>query len=96
MSEIKPENACAATSPCGSPTASDAMQKTKAAVPTKTAQLIRLLRRKNGADLATLSNRLGWQPHTTRAALSRLRKAGHNLTREPSESGKPSRYRIID
>lgn len=63
--------------------------------PTKKAQLIRLLRRKAGADLQTLSTRLGWQPHTTRAAVSRLRKAGHVLTAERPADGRPLRYRIV-
>ncbi|MDF0596898.1 DUF3489 domain-containing protein [Psychromarinibacter halotolerans] len=60
---------------------------------TKKAQLIRLLKAKAGADIASISKRLGWQPHTTRAALSGLRKAGYVLSMDRSE-GKPPRYRI--
>ena len=61
---------------------------------TKKSQLIRLLRHKNGADVAAISRKLGWQPHTTRAALTGLRKAGYGITAEKSGDGKPARYRI--
>ncbi|MDH3580110.1 MAG: DUF3489 domain-containing protein, partial [Hyphomicrobiales bacterium] len=43
---------------------------------TRKVQLIRLLKGKAGTDVATISKVFGWQPHTTRAALSRLRKDG--------------------
>ena len=61
---------------------------------TKKQQLIRMLRAKTGADVATISDKLGWQQHTTRAALTHLRKAGYEVAVEKSEEGKPSRYRI--
>lgn len=61
---------------------------------TKKAQLIRLLQRKGGADVAAISRRLGWQAHTTRAALTGLRKAGYQIASERPGAGKPSRYRI--
>lgn len=67
-------------------------KKTKS---TKKAQLIKMLCAKSGANLQTLSEKLGWQPHTTRAAMSGLRKAGHKIELKPSSNGKPSRYRII-
>lgn len=57
-------------------------------------QLIRLLSMEQGADLATLNAALGWLPHTTRAALSGLRKAGHAVITEKDEGGNPTRYRI--
>jgi hypothetical protein len=40
-----------------------------------------LLRRKNGATLAELVAATGWLPHTTRAALTGLRKKGHGIER---------------
>ncbi|WP_170608849.1 DUF3489 domain-containing protein [Ruegeria arenilitoris] len=43
---------------------------------TKKARLIQMLSRKAGADVATISEKLDWQMHTTRAALTGLRKAG--------------------
>jgi hypothetical protein len=62
---------------------------------TKKAQLIRTLSAKAGADIATISGKLGWQAHSTRAAITGLRKAGCEITVEKAEGGKPSRYRII-
>jgi len=62
---------------------------------TKKAQMIQMLRRKFGADIATISAKLGWQPHTTRAALSGLRKAGVTVIREEASGSQPARYRIM-
>ena len=41
-----------------------------------------------------LAEALGWQQHTTRAALSRLRSAGFEIKREVPKSGGAARYRI--
>ena len=61
---------------------------------TKKSQLIKLLSVKAGSDIQSLSTKLGWQLHTTRAAMSGLRKAGYEVTcKEPSIGG-PARYRI--
>jgi hypothetical protein len=46
-----------------------------------------------GVDVATLSTQLGWQPQSTRVALTGLRKDGYPLERL-SEAGRPTRYRI--
>lgn len=61
---------------------------------TKKAQLIRMLQSKTGSDIAALSKKLGWQSHTTRSALTGLRKAGYEIAAAKSEDGKPTRYRI--
>ena len=61
---------------------------------TKKAQLIQMLTRKAGADVATISEKLGWQSHTTRAALTGLRKAGFEISGEKPGDGKASCYRI--
>ena len=61
---------------------------------TKKQLLIETLRKKNGADLPTLCNATGWQTHTVRAALSRLKAEGHVIAREPGAEGAPARYRI--
>ena len=61
---------------------------------TKKDQLIRLLSARVGADIASISQKLGWQTHTTRAALTGLRKAGYNLAAERAANGKPARYKI--
>lgn len=61
---------------------------------TKKAQLIRMLKSRTGTDVEVVSKKLGWQSHTTRAALTGLRKAGFEITSEKPEGGKPTRYRI--
>jgi hypothetical protein len=57
-------------------------------------QLIRMLSGKTGAEVATISDKLGWQQHTTRAALTHPRKAGYEIAAEKPADGKPARYRI--
>ena len=66
----------------------------KAPRQTKQAQLIKLLKSKTGKDIVALSETLGWQQHTTRAALSRLRSAGFEINREVPKLGSAARYRI--
>ena len=61
---------------------------------TKKDQLVKLLRAKRGVAVCTLSEKLGWQKHTTRAALSRLRRSGFELIVLRSSKDKPTRYRI--
>jgi predicted ArsR family transcriptional regulator len=61
---------------------------------TKKAQLIRMLQSKTGSGITAISAKLGWQSHTTRAALTGLRKAGYEIAATKSEGGKPTRYRI--
>jgi hypothetical protein len=61
---------------------------------TKKTQLIQMLTRKTGADVATISDKLSWQTHTTRAALSGLRKAGYEVVGDKPGEGKATRYRI--
>ena len=61
---------------------------------TKKAQLIKLLSSKAGADVVTLSEKLGWRHHTTRAATSGLRKAGFVIVRTKPAKGGLARYRI--
>ena len=65
---------------------------------TKAAILRRLLARKAGANLATLQSATGWQPHSVRAGLSGLRKAGYTIERT-DDAAKPDNepvYRITD
>jgi hypothetical protein len=49
--------------------------------PTKTNAVLGLLRRSEGATLNELVAATGWLPHTTRAALTGLRKKGHAIAR---------------
>ena len=60
----------------------------------KTFQLIRLLSGKTGADVLAVSQKLGWQAHSTRAAITGLRKAGHPIDHVKGANGMPGRYRI--
>ena len=59
----------------------------------KTATVLQLLRRTEGATLDDLVVATGWLPHSTRAALTGLRKRGHVLTRDRVEG--VTRYHIL-
>jgi DNA-binding MarR family transcriptional regulator len=48
---------------------------------TKRAKLIAMLERPEGASVAEIGQRLGWLPHTVRAAITGLRRAGRGVTR---------------
>src|SRR6266446_3387644 len=48
---------------------------------TKRALLIGMLERPEGASVAEIGQRLGWLPHTVRAAITGLRHAGREVTR---------------
>ncbi|PHQ60310.1 MAG: hypothetical protein COC03_02755 [Robiginitomaculum sp.] len=60
---------------------------------TKQEKLVVLLCRKTGATLEQISERLGWQRHTSSAAMTGLKKRGYKIERV-SEGGKTSRYII--
>ncbi len=60
----------------------------------KKEKLVELLRAKGGADVKQIAEALGWLPHTVRAALTGLRKAGVTLEKMPAREGEPTRYRI--
>ncbi|KKC25456.1 DUF3489 domain-containing protein [Sphingomonas sp. SRS2] len=65
-------------------------------LPKKTAgkrdQVIALMKRREGASLAEITEATGWLPHSARAALSGLRKKGYEISRTNSDAG--SVYRI--
>jgi hypothetical protein len=58
----------------------------------KQAQVIHLMQRADGATLDELVAATGWLPHTTRAALTGLRKRGHLISRD--KRGEVTCYRI--
>ena len=60
---------------------------------TKRAVLIGMLERPDGASVAELGRRLGWLPHTVRAAITGLRHAGREVTRSKDAEGQ-SVYRL--
>jgi predicted transcriptional regulator len=57
-------------------------------------RLIQLLNARLGVDIATLSRKLDWQHHSTRAALSRLRKAGYTIEKRTALKRGGARYRM--
>ena len=61
----------------------------------KLARVIDLLRRIDGATILQLTEATGWLPHTTRAALTGLRKRGYAVVRERVGAA-DSVYRISD
>jgi hypothetical protein len=50
-------------------------------------------RGRHGATITELTTTTGWQPHTVRAALTRLRQRGHHFERARNKSGE-TRYRL--
>ena len=64
----------------------------KLPIPNRPAQLRKLLARRSGATIIQIQQSFEWQPHTARAAISKLRKAGDVVDR--TETSKGSVYRI--
>ena len=60
----------------------------------KSAAIIALLARTEGATLPELIEATDWLPHTTRAALTGLRKKGHAITRGTRDGA--TCYRIVE
>ena len=65
----------------------------RAAAGSKKALVAALLGREEGASMAELITATGWLPHTTRAALSRLRTAGQELAKSARPDGTTA-YRL--
>jgi len=61
---------------------------------TKQALLVGMLSKEQGASLGEMTAATGWLPHTTRAALTGLRKRGLAIERGPVAEGVGSIYRI--
>ena len=61
--------------------------------PSKIAAVITLLERPEGATLAEMVEATGWLPHTTRAALTGLKKKGHEMTSVKADGVRT--YRVI-
>ena len=60
---------------------------------TKSATVVKLLSRNRGATLAEIMGATHWQPHSSRAFLTGLRKKGKELIKETRRDGETS-YRI--
>lgn len=75
--------------PSGSaPTPSATKRRSKAAM------VLELLQRPEGAMLDEMVEATGWLPHTTRAALTGLRKKGHAVISEKADGVR--RYRVAE
>jgi len=61
----------------------------------KQAQVIAMLSAEAGTTINAIVTAMGWLPHTTRAALTGLRKKGFEIEREQGSSDQPSIYRIV-
>ena len=59
----------------------------------KIASVIALLERTEGATLAEMVEATGWLPHTTRAALTGLKKKGQTISKD--KRGDVTCYRIV-
>ena len=62
----------------------------------KLAAVVDLLRREDGATVEQLGDATGWLPHTTRAALTGLRKRGFGIDRRKAKDQRAGAYVIVD
>jgi hypothetical protein len=62
----------------------------------KLAAVVDLLRREGGATIDQLADAMGWLPHTTRAALTGLRKRGFGIDRRKAKDERAGAYFIAD
>jgi hypothetical protein len=61
---------------------------------TKTAQVVTMLQRKNGATITEIMDKMGWQRHTVRGFMAgTMKKAGHEVESFKPEGGERT-YRI--
>ena len=56
--------------------------------PTKKSRLVKLLSRKSKCGIGVSMKKLGWQAHTTKAAIARLRSEGQEVVRTTSSDCK--------
>lgn len=59
----------------------------------KSVRLKAMLSRPDGVSIEEISEAFGWQPHSSRAALSGLRKQGHTIERD--KVGSVTVYRMV-
>jgi Protein of unknown function (DUF3489) len=79
------------------PKAKKAARTTEARTPregSKTAQVVAMLQRKNGATLAEIQEKMGWQRHTVRGFMAgAMKKAGYTVESFKPEGGERT-YRL--
>ena len=61
---------------------------------TKKAKVLALLMRRSGATVSQIGKATGWQAHSIRAALTRMRQQGVEIEREKVKGA--SRYRVAE
>jgi hypothetical protein len=73
----------------------EAMPALQARKDTKSTRLVSLLSREDGATIAEIMEATGWLAHSSRAALTGLRKKGHTIQREQDLGDRGTVYRIV-
>jgi len=93
----KPKTAPKKTTPAKNAAKAPKAAKPKAEGPregSKTAQVVAMLQRKNGATLAEIMDQMGWQKHTVRGFMAgAMKKAGYTVESFKSDKGERT-YRI--
>ena len=95
--EQAPLSSCEHSAPVLSPAGTSETAPPRASAPrggTKLAQVVELLQRDHSATIDELIKVTGWLPHTTRAALTGLRKRGFATGIDRSDKERGSIYRV--
>ncbi|MEO5707779.1 MAG: DUF3489 domain-containing protein [Alteraurantiacibacter sp.] len=79
----EPKSARAGEVPVSTPTAK--VEPKPAKPSSKSSLVLQMLQRPEGATLAQIVSATGWLAHTTRAALTGLKKKGHEISSEKAE-----------
>lgn len=61
----------------------------------KSDQLVAMLKKPNGMRVSLIGEKLGWQAHTVRAAISGLRKKGYEVSRSRTKKSGETVYAIV-
>lgn len=101
MASLTGENVSDAASNAGSVTqqtpltAMTAKSSQRPTTKSKKDQLLALVAKPAGAKVSLLTERLGWQAHTVRAAISGLRKQGHLVLATKAQKTGEAVYRLV-
>lgn len=97
VAPAKPKSAKKTTPAKNAPKAKKGAKTRESAGPregSKTAQVVAMLQRKNGATLAEIMDKMGWQKHTVRGFMAgAMKKAGYTVESFKPEGGERT-YRI--
>jgi len=81
----EPKSAGAVAVPASTP--APKVEPKSAKPSSKSSLVLTMLQRSEGATIAQLVAATGWLPHTTRAALTGLKKKGHHISSAKAEGG---------